>query len=91
MDKDKGVASFYDRYENTLTRHADLTTLAHPDNRSEDLRKELEMFFRGFMSRNRCDTKKDAWEALICSCDADGGQADDVVRAIIALDLSRGL
>ena len=25
--------------------------------------------------------------ALICSCDADGGQADDVVRAITALDL----
>ena len=159
LDRDKGVASFYDRYEKTLTRHADLKTLVHPDSRSEDLRKELEMFFRGFMSRNRCDTKKDAWEAaavatlmrmadlsmaahlevskallfgsglsggrlaeaaarvekggemgdraavaadlsdinfvgilgvataLICSCDADGGQADDVVRAITALDL----
>ena len=159
LNRDKEVASFYDRYEKTMERHEELKSLVHSDSKSEDLRKELENFFRGFMTRNKCPTLKDTWEAaavatlirmagmgmaarldvskallfgsglsggrleeaasrienggemgdraavaadlsdinfvgilgvataLICSCDADSGQADSAVRSVTALDL----
>ena len=63
LNRDKEVTSFYDRYEKTMERHEELKSLVHSDSKSEDLRKELENFFRGFMTRNKCPTLKDTWEA----------------------------
>ena len=58
----KRIASFYDRYENTLKTHEDLRDTVGTSSQSEQLRKELADFFRGFMTRNKCDTKQETWD-----------------------------